>query len=46
MSTSEVLDRPAGMLAQTAAALAAAVSNPDSIPDAELREVIAGAVKL
>jgi hypothetical protein len=46
MSTSEVLDRPAGTLRQAAAALAAAVSNPDSVPDAELREVIAGAVKL
>lgn len=46
MSISEVLDRPAGMLTQAAAALAAAVSNPDSVPDAELREVIAGAVKL
>jgi hypothetical protein len=46
MSISDALDRPAGILKQAAAALAAAVSNPDSIPDAELREVIASAVKL
>src|SRR3954454_16699625 len=46
MSTSDALDWPAETLTQAAAALAAAVSNPDSVPDAELREVIASAVKL
>jgi hypothetical protein len=46
MSTSEALDRASDTLPRAAAALAAAVADPDSISDAELREVIASAVKL
>jgi hypothetical protein len=46
MSTSEVLDHPADTLTRAAATLAAAVADPDRVPDAELRELIASAVKL
>jgi hypothetical protein len=46
MSTSEVLDRPAETLTRAAEALAAAISDPDSIPDTELRALIASAVRL
>ncbi len=46
MSSSEVLDRPAETLTRASDALAAAVSDPDRIPDAELRMLIANAVRL
>lgn len=46
MSSSDVLDRPAETLARAAEALAAGVGDPDRIPDAELRALIAGAVRL
>jgi hypothetical protein len=46
MSRSEVLDRTDGTLAQAADALAAAVQDPDSVADADLRALIAGAVRL
>ena len=46
MSSSEVLDRPADTLAGAAAALAAALENPDRIADADLRTIIANAVRL
>ena len=46
MSLSEVLDRPAETLTRAADTLAAAVSDPDRIPDAELRVLIANAVRL
>jgi hypothetical protein len=47
MSRSEGLDRPEGPLAQAAATLAAAaVGDPDSVDDADLRAVLAGAVRL
>jgi hypothetical protein len=46
MSSSEVLERPAETLARAAEALAAGVSDPDRIPDAELRALIANLVRL
>ena len=46
MSSSDVLDRPADALARATQVLAAAVAEPDRIPDVELRALIAGAVKL
>ena len=46
MSSSEVLDRPAEALAQVSAALAAAVADPDRIADADLRTLLAGALRL
>jgi hypothetical protein len=46
MSRSDVLDRQPDTLTQAAATLAAAVGDPDSVDDAELRAVIAGAVRL
>jgi hypothetical protein len=46
MSSSDVLDHPAEALTRAADALAAAVSEPDRIPDEALRSLIAGAVKL
>jgi hypothetical protein len=46
MSSSEVLDREADTLAGAADALAAAVSEPERIPDAALRALIANAVRL
>jgi hypothetical protein len=46
MSSSDVLDRPAETLARAADALAAAVAEPDRVPDAELRALIANAVRL
>jgi hypothetical protein len=46
MSSSEVLDRPAGTLAGAAAALGAAIENPDQVADADLRALIASAVRL
>jgi hypothetical protein len=46
MSSSEVLDRSSDSLARAAAALAAAVNDPDRIADADLRALIAGVVRL
>jgi len=46
MSSSDVLDRPAEALARAAEALGAAVADPDRIPDAELRALIANVVRL
>jgi hypothetical protein len=46
MSSSEVAERPAEALARAAAALAAGLADPDRIPDAELRALIAGLVRL
>jgi hypothetical protein len=46
MSSSDVLDRPAETLMRAAEALAGAVGDPDRIPDAELRALIANAVRL
>jgi hypothetical protein len=51
MSSSEALDRevldcPTQTLMQVAEALGAAVGNPDRIPDAEFRVLIANAVRL
>jgi hypothetical protein len=46
MSSSEALATPAEAIAQAAAALAAAIGEPDRIADADLRALIAGAVRL
>jgi hypothetical protein len=46
MSSSEVLDCPVDALARASAALAKAATEPDSIPDDELRTLLAHAVKL
>jgi hypothetical protein len=46
MSSSDVLDRPAETLQRAAATLVAGMSDPDGIPDAELRALLAGAVRL
>jgi len=46
MSSSNVLERPADTLAAAAAALAAALGNPDQVADADLRAIIANAVRL
>ena len=46
MSSSEVLDRPAEALARATEVLGAAVIDPDRIPDAELRALIANVVRL
>lgn len=46
MSSSDVVDRPADALTRATQALATAVSDPDRIPDTELRALLAGAVKL
>lgn len=46
MSSSEVLDAPAEILARAVEALAAALRDPRRIPDADLRELIATAIKL
>ena len=46
MSSSDVLDRPADVLAQAAEALNAAISDPDKIADAELRALIASVLRL
>jgi hypothetical protein len=46
MSSSEVADRPADTLARAAEVLAAAVADPDRVPDDELRALIANAVRL
>lgn len=46
MSSSDVLERPADILARAAAALGAAVDNPDQVADADLRALIANIVRL
>jgi hypothetical protein len=46
MSSSDVLEQPADTLGRAAAALGAAVENPDQVTDADLRAVIANAVRL
>jgi hypothetical protein len=46
MSSSEALDRPAETLVQTSAALAAAMDDPDRIADADLRTLLASALRL
>jgi hypothetical protein len=46
MSSSDVLDHPAEILSSVAEALGAAVTDPDKIPDAEFRALIANAVRL
>ena len=46
MSSSDVLDRPAETLARAAEVLNAAVGNPDQIPDAEFRALLAAALRL
>jgi hypothetical protein len=46
MSSSEALASPAETIAQAAAALAAAIAEPDRIADADLRALIASAVRL
>lgn len=46
MSSSDVLDHPAKTLADAAAILSAAVNDPEQIPDAELRALLASAVRL
>ena len=46
MSSSNVLERHADTLAQAAAALRAAVDNPDQVANADLRALIAGAARL
>ncbi len=46
MSSSEVVDRSAATLAQASAALAAAMDDPDRIADADLRTLLAGALRL
>jgi hypothetical protein len=46
MSSSEALAPPAEAIAQAAAALDAAIGEPDRIADADLRTLIAGAVRL
>ncbi len=46
MSSSDVLDGPADVLVRAAAVLAEAIGDPDRIADADLRAIIAGAVRL
>ena len=46
MSSSDVLDAPAETLKLAAAALAAAISDPDRIPDPEFRALIVSVVRL
>jgi hypothetical protein len=46
MSSSDVLDRPAETLARAADALNAAFGEPDKIADADLRALLAGAIRL
>jgi hypothetical protein len=50
MSSSEVLERPADTIAdplgRAAAVLGAALDNPDQVADADLRAIIANAVRL
>jgi hypothetical protein len=46
MSSSDVLEQPAETLDRAARALTAAVTDPERIPDAALRALLASAVKL
>ncbi len=46
MSSSDLLDGPADVLARAAAVLAEAIGDPDRIADTDLRAIIAGAVRL
>jgi hypothetical protein len=46
MSSSETLDLPADILTRASEALAAALNDPDRIPDPALRALIANAVML
>ena len=46
MSSSELLDRPADALARAAEALDGALGEPDRIADADLRALLAGALRL
>ena len=46
MSSSDVLDRPADILAKAAEALAAALPAPDAVSDPELRALFAAAIRL
>ena len=46
MSSSDVLERPADSLRRAAAALGSAVEDPDQVTDADLRAIIAHAVRL
>lgn len=46
MSSSKALDRPAETLARAAEALASAIGDPDRIADADLRVLLANAVRL
>jgi hypothetical protein len=46
MSSSDVLECPAEALTRASDALAAAVTDPGRIPDAELRTLLANAVKV
>ncbi len=46
MSSSDVLNSPAETLTRASEALAAAIGDPDRIPDAELRALIANVVRL
>jgi hypothetical protein len=46
MSSSDVIDSPAETIAQTAELLNAAVGNPDQIPDAEFRSLLANVLRL
>ena len=46
MSSSDVIEQPAETLTRATDMLGAAVGDPDRIPDAELRTLIANAVKL
>jgi hypothetical protein len=45
-SDAEVLDRPGGTIARASEALNAAVGNPDQIPDAEFKALLANALRL
>ncbi len=46
MSSSDVLGRPVDTLGRAAATLGAAVENPDQVADADLRAIIANALRL
>jgi hypothetical protein len=46
MSSSDVLDSDTTAIARTKAALQAALDDPDRVSDDELRELVAGVVKL
>jgi len=46
MSSSDLVERPAEALARAAEVLAAGVGDPDRIPDAELRTLMAGLLRL